>query len=166
MKRKLLLLLTTLLALALLSACTSQPPEQKDDPTNTDSELYTATVNYLEQEFDRVFSPYYDLQELIPSNWEEADDGKSATFFYKMTYLYYNRDPDQVAYIRENKESNPETYRKLYDEYLALQEGNFIFKVVLNDDGELELYSDAAPVGEPEWEPVTIDDYIISNKTN
>lgn len=165
MKRKLLLLLSAVLLLT-MSACTSQPPEQKSDPGTTDSPLFTQTVNYLEQEFDRVFSPHYDLQELIPSNWEEASDGKSATFFYKMTYLYYNRDPDQLAYIREYKESDPETYQKLYDEYLALQEGNFVFKVVLNDDGELELFSDAAPVGEPEWEPVTIDDYIISNKTN
>lgn len=164
MKRKLLLLLTTLLAATLLAACTSGQDDRKTDPITRDSELYTATVNYLEQEFDRVFSPYYDLQELIPSVWQETSDGKSATFFYKMTYLYYNRDPDQVAYIRDYKETNPETYQKLYDEYLALQEANFEFKVVLNDDGELELYSETAPVGEPEWEPVTIDDYIISNK--
>lgn len=162
MKRKLLLLLTTLLAVGMLAACTGQD-DQKTDPVTTDSELYTATVNYLEQEFDRVFSPYYDLQELIPSDWVEADDGKSATFFYKMTYLYYNRDPDQVAYIRENKDSNPETYQKLYDEYLALQEGNFEFKSVLKDDGTIELYSNKSPVGEPEWGPVAIDDYIISN---
>lgn len=164
MKRKLLLLLTTLLAATLLAACTSG--DQETDHITPDSELYTATVNYLEQEFNRVFSPYYDLQELIPSDWEESVDGKSATFFYKMTYLYYNRDPDQVAYIRDNKETDPETYQKLYDEYLALQEGNFEFKSVLNDDGTIELYSNNSPVGEPEWGPVAIDDYIISNRAD
>lgn len=164
MKKNCLFILSLLMTLTMLCACTNQPPEQKDDPIVKESELFTTTVNYLEQEFDRVFSPYYDIQELIPSNWEEAEDGKSATFFYKMTYLYYNRDPDQVKYIRDNKDTDPETYQKLYDEYLALQEGNFVFKVVQNDNGELELYSDAAPVGEPEWEPVNIDDYIIGNK--
>lgn len=164
MKRNLLLILSALTALIMLCACTAQEPEQKSDPVTADTELFTATVNYLEQEFDRVFSPYYDIQELIPSDWEEASDGKSATFFYKMTYLYYNRDPDQVKYIRDNKDTDPETYQKLYDEYLALQEGNFEFKSVLNDDGEIELYSNKSPVGDPEWEPVQIDDYIISNK--
>ncbi len=166
MKRKLLLILSVLTALTMLCACTTQKPEQKPDPVTSESELFTATVNYLEQEFDRVFSPYYNIQELIPSNWEEASDGKSATFFYKMTYLYYNRDPDQVKYIRDNKDTNPETYQKLYDEYLALQEGNFEFKSVLNDNAEIELYSNTSPVGEPEWEPVKIDDYIIGNNTD
>lgn len=158
------LFLLTAAMLPALAACTSQPPDQKSDPATGDSKLYTATINYLEQEFDRVFSPYYDLQELIPSNWQEADDGRSATFFYKMTYLYYNRDPDQVAYIRDNKETDSQTYQKLYDEYLALQEGNFIFKIELDDDGELKLYADDGAAGEPDWHSVKIDDYIISNK--
>lgn len=161
--RSAILSLLCVVILSVLCACNTQDAEQKSDPVITDSELYTATVNYLEREFDRVFSPYYDIQELIPSNWKEAGDEQSATFFYKMTYLYYNRDPDQVSYIRDYKESNPEIYQKFYDAYLALQETNFIFKVVLNDSGDLELYSDNSVTGDPRWEPVVIDDYIISN---
>lgn len=161
--KKVVSLLLSLIVLSVFSACDTQDVEQKSDLIPEDSELYTATVNYLEREFDRVFSPYYDIQELIPSNWKETEDGQSATFFYKMTYLYYNRDPDQVWYIRDYKESNPEIYQKLYDEYLASHETNFIFKAVLDDSGEIDLYSDNSVTGEPRWEPVVIDDYIISN---
>lgn len=123
------------------------------------SELYKKTSEYLEQEFYRVYEQYYDIQRLTISNWQE--NGNEATFFYKMTYLYYNREPDNVKYIQEAKELGQEEYETLYNDYLALKEGNYQFKVVLNGDN-IELYSNVAPKGE-EWTPTKIDDYIISN---
>jgi len=78
-----------------------------------------------------------------------------------MTYLHYNREPDNVKYIQEAKQRGQEEYETLYNDYLALKEGNYQFKVVLNGDN-IELYSNVAPKG-TEWTPIKIDDYIMSN---
>ena len=126
--------------------------------TEDTSALYKQTEAYLAQEFHRVFDPYYDIQDLIISGWNES--GNEATFYYKMTHYYVNKDPDLVEYIRKHKETDPETYEMLYKDYLALKEGNIYFKVILVD-GEIELYANTAPpIGEPEWERVQVDDYI------
>jgi len=122
------------------------------------SELYHKTVEFLEQEFHRVYDSYYDIQNLIISNWNE--NGDEATFFYKMTFLYYNRDPDKAEYIQEAKKRSQKEYEVLYNDYLALKEANHEFKVVLNGD-KLELFSNIAPKG-TEWSPIRIDDYVIS----
>ncbi len=120
------------------------------------SSLYTKTEEYLKEEFERVYTPYYDIQSLEISSWNER--ANYATFFYKMTYLYYNRDPDTVEYIKEAKE-NGSSYEVLYEDYLALKESNYDFKVILNG-GELELYSNQSPVGE-KWERIAVDDFIL-----
>ena len=123
------------------------------------SELYKKTSEYLKHEFYRVYKQYYDIQRLTISNWQE--NGNEATFFYKMTYLYYNRDPDNVKYIQEAKERGQKEYETLYNDYLALKEANHEFKVVLKGEN-IELYSNIAPKG-TEWALIKIDDYIISN---
>ncbi|MBQ2695935.1 MAG: hypothetical protein IJF61_01380 [Clostridia bacterium] len=120
------------------------------------SQLYQKTSEYLKQEFYRVYKQYYDIQSLTISNWQES--GNEATFHYNMTYLYYNRDPDKLAYIQEAKKQGHEKYETLYNDYLALKQANHEFKVVLNGD-TLELYSNVAPKG-TEWVPIKIDDYV------
>jgi hypothetical protein len=125
------------------------------DPTS----LYFKTYDFLEEEFHRVFDPHYDIQSLTISNWNE--DGNTATFYYKMTHIYYNRDPDTVGYIKKAKEDGSPNYEKMYNDYLAEKEINFEFKVVLNGS-DLELYSNVSPK-DVQWEPVTIDDYILGN---
>lgn len=120
--------------------------------------LYDMAVEFLENEFHRVYDSYYDIQSLTISNWQE--NGNEATFFYKMTYLYYNRDPDKAEYIQEAKKRSQKEYEVLYNDYLALKEANHEFKVVLNGD-KLELFSNIAPKG-TEWVPIKIDDYVIS----
>ena len=121
------------------------------------SDLYNDASKYLENEFHRVYDPYYDIQNLIISNWQE--NGNEATFFYKMTFLYYNKDPDKAEYIQEAKKRSQKEYEVLYKDYLALKEANHQFKVIKNGDN-LELYSNISPNG-TEWAPIKIDDYVM-----
>lgn len=130
---------------------------QTSDNSNN---LYGRTSEFLEQEFHRVYDPYYDIQSLTISNWQK--NGNKATFFYKMSYLHYNREPDTVDYIKQAKERGQKEYETLYRDYLAEKEANYSFKIVLTGD-ELELYSDVSVKGEAVWQPIKIDDYILSN---
>ena len=120
--------------------------------------LYDKTAAWLEQEFHRVYDPYYDIQELVISNWQE--NGNEATFHYTMTWLNYNRDPDTVPYIQEAKTKSQSSYETLYQDYLALKTGNYSFKIVWESDTPT-LYSDVAVKGEPEWEEISIEDYLL-----
>lgn len=121
------------------------------------SELYNRTDVFLENEFHKVYDKYYDIQSLHISNWQE--NGNEATFFYNMKYLYYNRDPDKADYIREiDKEIYRDKYQRYYEDYLALKESNYEFKVVLNN-GNLELYTNVSPNG-TEWERCRISDFV------
>ena len=121
------------------------------------SALYQKTEEYLKTEFDRVYRPYYDIQSLTISNWNESGD--AATFFYNMTYLNYNRDPDTVEYIKEAKQRSREEYETLYRDYLEPKESNYEFKIVYHGD-KPELYYNAAPDG-TEWVEITVDDFIL-----
>ncbi len=120
--------------------------------------LYDKTAAWLEQEFHRVYDPYYDIQELVISNWQES--GKEASFHYTMTWLNYNRDPDTVPYIQEAKTKSQSSYETLYQDYLALKTGNYSFKIVWEGDTPT-LYSDVSVKGEPEWEEISIEDYLL-----
>lgn len=122
-------------------------------------DLYFRTVEFLESEMHRVFDPYYDITSLEISNWNS--NGTEATFFYKMKHVYYNRDPDKAEYIRKAKESGNPNYKKMYDEYLEEKEANFEFLVKVSPSGELLLYSNVSPVGEPVWDRTEIDDYVL-----
>lgn len=123
-------------------------------------DLYDKAVEYMAQEYHRVYDPYYDIQDLTLSAWKQ--NGKEATFFYTMTYLHYNRDPDKVAYIQEAKKGDRESYESLYKDYLALKQGNYEFKVVWNGE-TLELYYENSVKGpESWWGPITVDDFIAS----
>ncbi len=126
-----------------------EEPEEK-------SELYKKTKAFLENEYHRVYDPYYDIQTLAISGWEES--GNEATFWYQMQYLNYNRDPDKAEYIQEAKKRSQKEYETLYKDYLAMKESNNQFKIVDNGK-ELLLYSNDAPKG-AEWVPRKIDDYI------
>lgn len=125
----------------------------------TSSELYQKTSEFLAREFQRVYAPYYDIQNVTISNWSETEN--EAVFYYTMSYLHYNRDPDQAQYIKEAKERSREEYEALYKDYLALKQVNYEFKVVLKDE-KIDLYTNVAPKG-TEWVPIEIDDYIMSN---
>ena len=121
-------------------------------------ELQVKTAAWLEQEFHRVYDPYYDIQELVISNWKES--GKEATFYYTMTWLNYNRDPDTVPYIQEAKTKSQSSYETLYQDYLALKTGNYSFKIVWEGDTPT-LYTDVSVKGEPEWERTEVQNFVL-----
>lgn len=123
------------------------------------SRLYNKVTEYLEDEFHRVYDPYYDIKSLTVSNWNEQ--GNEATFYYTMVHSFYNRDPDTVDYIKKAKENNSPGYQRLYDDYLADKKANYEFKAILTENG-IALYSNVSPK-DVNWQPVKIDDYILGN---
>lgn len=125
--------------------------------------LYQKTADWLAQEFHQVYDPYYDVQSLTISNWQES--GSEATFHYKMCWLNYNRDPDTVDYVVQAKKAGQAAYETLYNDYLALKEANYIFKIVWEGEQPL-LYSDVSPTGPEEWEPTEVRDFVLRPKTN
>ena len=123
-------------------------------------DLSALTADYMDSEFHRVYDPYYDIQDLSLSAWKQ--NGNEATFYYTMTYLRYNRDPDKVAYIRDAKDGDQEIYESLCKDYLALQESNYSFKIIWNGETP-ELYSEVSVKGPSTWHgPITVDDFIVS----
>lgn len=122
-------------------------------------ELQIKTAAWLEQEFHRVYDPYYDIQELIISDWEQKI-GTEATFHYKMTWLNYNRDPDTVDYVVEAKKQGQAAYEKLYNDYLALKEGTYRFKIVWEGDTPT-LYTDVSVKEGPEWELTEVQNFVL-----
>ena len=126
---------------------------------NERTELYKMTKKYLKEEFERVYTPYYEILLLYIQNWQE--NGNEATFCYTMEYKNYDRDPDTIDYIKEAKENGSKYYEQLKREYLEPKTVNYEFKVI-NNNGKLELYTNIAPKGE-EWQPVKVDDFISSN---
>lgn len=118
--------------------------------------------SYLMEESQRVFSPYYELQNFIISDYkEETIDGiVEATFSYKINYKNYDRDPDTVKYIKDAKESGNKHYQQLYDEYLETKEMNFYFKVKIDQDGGMTLFS-ADPAINERWDEIQMSDFIL-----
>ena len=129
--------------------------------------LKTMTEQYLRDEFRRVYGPIYKITGLRITDWKQS--GNEASFRYQMTYEYYNREPDKVAYIQEAKKEGQEKYEALKADYLAPKESNYEFKVTYGGDpenplsstGHFTLYYNVAPKGE-EWQEVTIDDFIVN----
>lgn len=82
--------------------------------------LFYKTDEYLKSEFQRVYTPYYEIINLEISDWNENDSGDEATFFYTMTFKNYYKDPETVDYIKNSKETmDLESYEKLKEDYLA-----------------------------------------------
>ena len=129
--------------------------------------LQTMTEQYLRDEFRRVYGPIYKITGLRITDWKQS--GNEASFRYQMTYEYYNREPDKVAYIQEAKKEGQEKYEALKADYLAPKESNYEFKVTYGGDpenplsstGHFTLYYNVAPKG-VEWQKITIDDFIAN----
>lgn len=117
---------------------------------------------YMKEASIATFSKYYELLDFQISNYVEevADSNVEATFFYKIIHKNYDKDPDTVGYIKEAKESGNKNYQQMYDEYLKPQEMNFDFKIVIDKNDKITLYSNVSPNG-IEWEETKMSDYII-----
>lgn len=121
------------------------------------SALYVMAKHYLELEYINAFSPYYQCltQEIL--NWKES--GNEATFLYRTTDQYWNRDPDKVDYILKEKEAgNLERYEALKEAYLKPIEMSLELKIVYNGTTPT-LYHNASPTG-VEWVPVEMTDFV------
>lgn len=157
MKRVLIIILTVIFVFSLCACSNTTQVEETDEPDN-----YEIIASYLEGECTEVFSQYYEILDFKISNYqeEEVNENFEATFLYTMTYKNYDRDPDTVGYIKEAKQSNNSNYQQMYDEYLEPKEMNFEFKVVIDKNDTITLYSNVAPKG-IEWEETKISDYIL-----
>lgn len=135
----------------------------KNEKSNTKTNLFYEAEEYLKNEFQRVYTPYYEIINLEISDWNENDSGDEATFFYTMTFKNYYKDPETVDYIKNSKETmDLESYEKLKEDYLAKKELNYEFKINL-ENNIIKLYSNETPVGE-RWLPIKIDDYIYKEE--
>lgn len=132
----------------------------KQEVSNNDDisiSIYEQTEQYLESEFNRVYTQYYEILDLEISNWNE--NYNEATFYYTMTFKNYYKDPDTVDYIKDAKEKGDiKSYEILKKEYLEPKEASYEFKIII-ENNEIELYSNAAPKGE-HWEAIMIDEYV------
>ncbi len=133
-----------------------------NDSTGLFGENYNRINEYLRKESIATWSKYYELLDFQISNYEEkiVDGNVEATFFYKIIEKNYDKDPDTVKYIKEAKESGDKLYGTYYDEYLQPREGNFDFKIIIDKDDVLTLYSNVDPNG-IQWEKTNMTDYII-----
>jgi hypothetical protein len=98
----------------------------------------------------------------FPSNYTEKISGTEfeATFFYKMIFKNYYKDPDTVGYIKEAKEKGNSYYRTMYDEYNLEKEANYDFRVTAKistvgglDMSTFKLHTNISPKG-VEWEEI------------
>lgn len=123
---------------------------------------YDKIAKYMEERSIETFSPYYELLDFQISNYVEnnTDEGLEATFYYKIIEKNYDKDPDTVGYIKEAKESGNINYQQMYDEYLEPREMNFDFKVLMDKDNMITLYSNISPNG-VEWEETEMSDFLI-----
>ena len=132
--------------------------ESKD----TIDDNYERISEYMKKHSIDAFSPYYELLDFQISNYVEKStpEGTEITFYYKIIEKNYDRDPDTVAYIKEAKERGSENYQQMYDEYLEPREMNFDFKIIIDNEDKITLYSNISPNG-IQWEETKMTDYIL-----
>lgn len=121
------------------------------------SALYVLTKQYLESEYIKAFSPYYQCLSQEIQNWQES--GNEATFTYLTTDQHWNRDPDRVDYIvKEKNAGNTAKYERLKEQYLSPIQSIYEFRIVWQGDSPT-LYHNSAPMG-VEWTPVRLTDFV------
>lgn len=138
------------------------PPKQEDISLEEvsqekDSAFRAEIETFLESEFVRVFSPYYEVLGFEIEDFEE-EDGKAA-FVYKFHYKNYDKDPDTVGYIKQAKEENSPHYETLKREYLEPKE-MFLNLEAEKKDGEILLYIDEKIIGTGERAPFEVNDLV------
>lgn len=159
--------LEELLALKFSNSDSADKGDQALNPTPGQDELYKDRIaDWLEDQARATYEPYYEVLDFIISDYREenisdtAGQRVEAIFLYTMISKNYDRDPDTVGYIIEAKENNSPYYQQMYDEYLAPRESNFEFKVIIDANDQMTLYSNISPKG-TQWEETVFDDYIM-----
>lgn len=129
------------------------------------SESYNKVSTFMEEESRKVFSPYYELLDFTISEYQEeiVEGNVEATFWYKVIYKNFDKDPDTVGYIQEAKEKGDPHYQQLYDEYLQPKEMNFEWKAVIDATDSITLYANVNPKGTM-WEKAEMSDFILTKE--
>lgn len=132
------------------------------DITNDDT-LYARTLLYLNRESYRVFSPYYDILNLYITDWQQT--GSEAIFSYSMNFQYYNRDPETVEWLIQERERDPEGHQRRVEDYLKPIESNFGELKVVEENGALRIYvNEVEWKDEPIWHLLNMDAYVLGQK--
>ena len=126
-----------------------------------ESKLYDEIEKYMEEQTMETFSKYYEIKDCIISNYEENENGTEAIFSYKIIHKNFDKDPDTVDYIKEAKESGNPNYETYYKEYLEPKEMNMYFKAVVDDKGNIKLYTDVDPTTNTDWQETKMSDFIL-----
>ena len=145
--------------------------DNSDDEVKDESEEQSESTNYdkiyefLKKQSEATFSKYYELIDFKISDYneEQIDNTVEAKLKYCIIHKNFDKDPDQVQYIKEAKEKNDPNYQKLYDEYLMPKEMNMYLKVIINQDGDITLFTDENPHTGEEWVEFKMSDCIISD---
>ena len=132
------------------------------DISNNDT-LYARTLLYLTRESYRVFSPYYDILDLRIVDWQQTKN--EAVFFYTMTEQYYNRDPETVEWLIQERERDPAGHQRRVEDYLKPLDATFGELKAVDEDGVLRIYvNEVEWAAEPIWHPLNMDAYILGQK--
>ena len=85
---------------------------------------YCEIYNYIRNESIKTFSDYYELDNFKISNYTEQIKQNHVEVILDYTIFYHNieKNPDNIAYIREAKERDDSSYQSLYQEYLEQKE--------------------------------------------
>jgi hypothetical protein len=119
-----------------LIICLSFSSCSKEDEMTIREQYEEYVVNY----FEEAYSPHYQIEDFEFSNTElfENEVSVEATFYLKMIYKNFDKSPNTVDYIRNEK--NPEIKKRLIEEYSQIQESNFGLKLLAEiDNGKLDL---------------------------
>lgn len=155
--RKFAIMMLVLLAVILFAVVGTEYRLKNAPPKQEDSAFRTEIETFLEGEFIRVFSPYYEVLGFEIEDFKE-EDGK-ASFVYKFHYKNYDKDPDTVGYIKQAKEENSPHYETLKREYLEPKEMSLNLEAE-KKDGEILLYIDEKIIGTGERAPFEVNDLV------
>ncbi|MGB4171071.1 MAG: M56 family metallopeptidase [bacterium] len=111
--------------------------------------------DYMIDRFTSEYSKYYQIKGFEVSNLEYtvSDTDIEITFFFKMIFQNYYKDPDTIPYIREAKENDSPYYEQMRNEYNQPKEGNYdlMFRAKINAgtivENSIELFINQAPKG-------------------
>lgn len=124
---------------------------------------YCEIYDYIRNESIKTFSDYYELDNFKISNYTEQIKQNHVEVILDYTIFYHNieKNPDNIAYIREAKERDDSSYQSLYQEYLEQKEMNMQIKIIIDENHNFSMYMDRSPHGEGDWTSFEMKDCII-----
>ncbi len=124
---------------------------------------FNIIYDYIRNESIKTFSDYYELDNFKISNYTEQIKQNHVEVILDYTIFYHNieKNPDNIAYIREAKERDDSSYQSLYQEYLEQKEMNMQIKIIIDENHNFSMYMDRSPHGEGDWTSFEMKDCII-----